>query len=207
MARFKWVNYFLTRKLWKLFPPENSYKSLYHLSFFSSQNKLTMNKRINRVFAIPLAVFFLIASVISCKQKTSDADLKTAVDNAIAANSNLSGTYADVKDGVVTLSGEVKTDAAKESAETAAKGINGVKSVVNNLTVAPAPAPVEITPDDPLKAAVENTIKPYPGVKATIQNGVVTLSGEIKKADLQKLMIALNSLKPKSIDNTQLIIK
>jgi len=166
-----------------------------------------MNKRINRVLAIPLTVFFLIASVISCKQKTSDADLKTAVDNAIAANSNLSGAYTDVKDGVVTLSGEVKTDAAKESAETAAKGINGVKSVVNNLTVAPAPAPVEITPDDPLKAAVENTIKPYPGVKATIQNGVVTLSGEIKKADLQKLMIALNSLKPKSIDNTQLTIK
>jgi hyperosmotically inducible periplasmic protein len=164
-----------------------------------------MSKRINEVLVIPLTVFFVIASLTSCKQKTTDADLKTAVDNAIAANSTLSGTYTDVKDGVVTLTGEVKDDAAKTSAETAARGINGVKSVVNNLTV--APPPVEITPDDPLKASVENAIKPYPGVKATIQNGVVTLSGEIKKADLKKMMMALNSLKPKSIDNTQLTIK
>ena len=160
------------------------------------------------MLVLPLTVFFLIASVTSCKQKTSDADLKTAVDKAFAGTGgNLTGAYVDVKDGVVTLTGEVKTEAAKAAAETFAKGINGVKSVVNNLTVAPAPAPVEITPDDPLKAAVENAIKSYPGVKATIQNGVVTLSGEIKKADLQKLMIALNSLKPKSIDNTQLTIK
>jgi osmotically-inducible protein OsmY len=166
-----------------------------------------MSKKINPVLAILLTVFLLIVSVTSCKQKTSDADIKTAVDNTIAANSTLSGTYSDVKDGVVTLTGEVKDDAAKTSAEAAAKGINGVKSVVNNLTVAPPPAPVEITPDDPLKAAVENAIKSYPGVKATIQNGVVTLSGEIKKADLQKMMMALNSLKPKSIDNTQLTIK
>lgn len=164
-----------------------------------------MNKRTN--LAIPLAIFFLIASVTSCKQKTSDADIKTAVDNAIAANSNLGGTHTDVKDGVVTLTGEVKDDAAKTSAEDAAKGVNGVKSVVNNLTVAPAQAPVVITADDPLKISVDAAIKAYPGVKATVQNGVVTLTGEIKRADLQKMMIALNALKPKSIDNTQLTIK
>jgi hypothetical protein len=58
-----------------------------------------------------------------------------------------------------------------------------------------------ITADDPLKASVDNTIKPYPGVNATIQNGVITLTGEIKRADLQQLMAALNSLKPKSIEN------
>ena len=63
------------------------------------------------------------------------------------------------------------------------------------------PPPVVITADDPLKASVDNTIKPYPGVNATIQNGVITLTGEIKRADLQQLMAALNSLKPKSIDN------
>jgi hyperosmotically inducible periplasmic protein len=166
-----------------------------------------MNKRINQVFALPLALLFLIALVTSCKQKTTDADIKTAVDNAIVANSSLSGTYTDVKDGVVTLSGEVKDDAAKTSAEDAAKGVNGVKSVVNNLTVAPVQAPVVITADDPLKASVDATIKAYSGVKATVQDGVVTLTGEIKKANLQKLMMALNALKPKSIDNTQLTIK
>ena len=160
-----------------------------------------MNKKINQVLAIPLLVLFFIASLASCKQKVSDADLKTSVDNAIAANASLSGASTNVNDGVVTLTGEVKDDAAKASAETVAKGVKGVKSVVNNLTVAPPPAPVVITADDPLKASVDATIKTYPGVSATIQDGVVTLTGEIKKADLQKLMMALNTLKPKKIEN------
>ncbi len=150
---------------------------------------------------LTLPIFILFVSLMACNSKTSDADVKTSVDNAIAANSNLSGTYADVKDGVVTLSGEVKDEAAKASAETTAKGIKGVKSVTNNITVAPPPAPVVITADDPLKASVDNTIKAYPGVTATVKDGVVTLTGQIKKADLQKLMMELNTLKPKKIEN------
>ena len=106
-----------------------------------------------------------------------------------------------MKDGVVTLTGEVKDDASKASAETVAKGVKGVKSVVNNLTVAPAPAPVVITADDPLKTSVDATLKDFAGVSASVQDGVVTLTGEIKRADLQKLMMALNTLKPKKIEN------
>ena len=158
-----------------------------------------MNKKIMRALAFP--AFILFVTLAACNSKTSDADVKTSVDNAIAANSNLSGTYTDVKDGVVTLTGQVKDEAAKASAETTAKGVKGVKSVNNNLTVAPPPAPVEITADDPLKASVDNTIKAYPGVSATVKDGVVTLTGQIKRADLQKLMQALNTLKPKKIEN------
>jgi len=150
---------------------------------------------------LALPTFVLFVSLAACNSKTNDADVKTSVDNAIAANSNLSGAYADVKDGVVTLSGQVKDEAAKSSAETTAKGVKGVKSVNNNLTVAPPPAPVEITADDPLKASVDNTIKAYPGVAATVNDGVITLTGQIKKADLQNLMKALNTLKPKKIEN------
>ncbi|HEY5969648.1 MAG TPA: BON domain-containing protein [Chitinophagaceae bacterium] len=159
-----------------------------------------MNKKIMRMLALP--VFILFVSLAACNSKTSDADVKTSVDNAIAANSNLSGAYADVKDGVVTLSGQVKDEIAKSSAETTAKGVKGVKSVTNNLTIAPPPAaPVEITADDPLKASVDNTIRTYPGVAATVKDGVITLTGQIKKADLQKLMMELNTLKPKKIEN------
>ncbi|HJS54601.1 MAG TPA: BON domain-containing protein [Chitinophagaceae bacterium] len=158
-----------------------------------------MSKNIIRML-IPSIAYFLLVSVIACKSRTSDADVKTAVDNAIAANSNLSGIYTDVKDGVVTLSGQVQDEAEKASAESMARGINGVKSVVNNLTVTP-PAPVVVTADEPLKASVDNTVKSYPGVTATVQDGVITLTGQIKRADLQNLMIALNSLKPKKIEN------
>jgi len=159
-----------------------------------------MNKKIMQMLTLP--AFILFVSLGACNSKTSDADVKTSVDNAIAANSSLSGTYTDVKDGVVTLSGQVKDEASKASAETLVKGVKGVKSVNNNLTVAPPPAaPVEITADDPLKASVDNTIKDYPGVVATVKDGVITLTGQIKRADLQKLMMALNTLKPKKIEN------
>ena len=158
-----------------------------------------------RMLALP--TFILFVTLAACNSKTSDADVKTSVDNAIAANSDLSGTYTDVKDGVVTLSGQVKDETAKSLAETTAKGVKGVKSVNNNLTVAPpSAAPVEITADDPLKASVDNTIKDYPGVAATVKDGVITLTGQIKRADLQNLMKALNTLKPKKIEN-QLTIK
>lgn len=161
-----------------------------------------MSKRIMRMFVMPMLAFFLVASVTSCKQKTSDTDVKTAVDNAIAANTQLSGISSSVDKGVVTLTGQVATEAAKSAAESAARGINGVKSVVNNLTVTPpAQDPVQITADDPLKAGVESTVKAYPGVNATVQDGVITLTGEIKRTDLQQLMAALNSLKPKKVEN------
>ena len=150
---------------------------------------------------MPMLAFFLIAGITSCKQKTSDADVKTAVDNAIAANTQLSGVSSSVDKGVVTLTGQVANDNDKSAAETAARGINGVKSVVNNLTVTPPAPSVQITADDPLKVSVESTVKAYPGVNATVQDGVITLTGEIKRNDLQQLMVALNSLKPKKVDN------
>ena len=156
------------------------------------------------MLAVPALLF--VVSTTSCNSKTSDADVKTAVDKAIAANSGPSTVSTSVDDGVVTLSGEVKDEATKTAAETAARGVNGVKSVTNNLSITPPP-PVVITADDPLKASVDNTVKAYPGVSASIQDGIVTLTGEIKRADLQKLMMDLNTLKPKKIDNTKLIIK
>jgi hypothetical protein len=66
---------------------------------------------------------------------------------------------------------------------------------------APAPAPVVIAADDPLSKGVTDAIKDYPGVKADVKDGVVTLTGDIKRAELQKLMMSLHTLKPKKIDN------
>ena len=148
-----------------------------------------------------LAVFFLV-NFSSCGPK--DSAVQASVESALRANPDLSGTVVSVKDGVATISGEVKSEAARAQGETVAKGIKGVKSVVNNITVAappPAPAPVVISPDETLNKAVTDALKDYPGVKAEIRDGVVTLTGDIKRSDLQKLMVALNSLKPKKIEN------
>lgn len=70
----------------------------------------------------------------------SDAATTTAVKSKLAADvrlSTLTSINVDTNGHVVTLSGSVPTAADKEMAEAAAKSIDGVTSVVNNLEVRP----------------------------------------------------------------------
>lgn len=138
-------------------------------------------------------------SFVSCKPK--DTDVKASVDKVLVINPDYSNAVVTVTDGVATLTGEVKDDATKAALEASVKNVKGVKSVVNN-TVVPAPvAPPVIAADDPLTAAVKDATKDYPGVMATVKDGVISLTGTIEKSKLVKLMQALNGLNPKSIDN------
>ena len=138
-------------------------------------------------------------TLTSCKPK--DSDVKTSVETAITSNPDASGVTVMVNEGVATLTGEVKDEATKAAIEASAKSAKGVKSVVNNLTVAPPPAPVVVAADDPLTTGVKDATKDLPTVTATVADGVVTLTGSIEKAKLTTLMQTLNSLKPKKIDN------
>ena len=140
----------------------------------------------------------------SCKSKPKDADLQKAATEAVAKVTDMGpAPMITVKDGVATLTGEVKDEAAKAAFAAALGGIAGIKEVKNETTVAPppAPAPVTITADDPLTKAVNDVLKDYNTVKAEIKDGVVTLTGEIQRSNLQKLMVTLNALKPKKIEN------
>ena len=111
-----------------------------------------------------------------------------------------------VKDKVVTLSGEVTDEATKNSAETSVKGIKGVKSVINNITVKPmeqvAP-PVAVNADDQIRQSVTSSFssKNIQGVNVSVANGEVTLTGKVKRADLSKVMQAANESKPKKVIN------
>jgi hypothetical protein len=76
--------------------------------------------------------------------------------------------------------------------------------VVNNVTLTPPPPvfiPPVITADDPLMQSVKDATKDYPGVKAEVKDGVITLTGDITKASLPKLMMTLNGLNARKIDN------
>lgn len=74
----------------------------------------------------------------SFKQAVSNATLTARVKTELLLNSNTSGMAIDVdsKDGVVTLSGEVKSGEEKELAARIAENADGAKSVMNHLTVA-----------------------------------------------------------------------
>ncbi len=67
-------------------------------------------------------------------------------------------------------------------------------------------APVEINSDATLRTSVDNVLKSYDGVSADIKDGVVTLRGNIRQDDLQSLIMKVQELKPKKVEN-QLTIK
>jgi len=109
-----------------------------------------------------------------------------------------------VKDGVVTLSGTCPDESCKHTSETSAKETKGVKEVVNNIIISapPAPAPtVEITSTDTLQTSLNSLLSAYKSVNGTVKDGVITLSGEIKRSDLTALMQSVNELKPKKVVN------
>ncbi len=143
----------------------------------------------------------LATSVLFTACKPKDSDIEKNVSTAVAGYPGVSVT---VQDGVATLSGEVADESTRAAVESAAKSAKGVKSVNNNLTlIPPPPPPVEISADSTLQQTVATTLSQMNlgKVVATVNDGVITLTGEIKKAELPNLMQKLNELKPKKIEN------
>jgi hypothetical protein len=65
---------------------------------------------------------------------------------------------------------------------------------------------VQIASSDSLQNGIQDATKDFPLVHAAVDGGVITLTGEIRKDQLPKLMMSLHSLHPKKITNN-LIIK
>ncbi|MBZ4652628.1 MAG: Osmotically-inducible protein OsmY [Proteiniphilum sp.] len=138
-------------------------------------------------------------SVASCK-KVNDADVQKAAQEALATDPALDGVVVTVQEQVATLTGIVEDDAAKTAAESAVAAVENVKSVVNRIDVVPS-APDYSELDATINAALADALKDYKTVTATVQDGVITLTGEIKERDLPKLMEKLNALNPVEIVN------
>ncbi|UPK70602.1 BON domain-containing protein [Chitinophaga filiformis] len=94
-------------------------------------------------------MMFLAVCLFACQP--SDSNVQQAVNEKLTATP---GVSAEVKEGVVTLNGEVPDEAAKMAAEDAVKGVNGVKAVTNNIMVQAA-----VPPPPPPPAATDTTMK------------------------------------------------
>jgi hyperosmotically inducible protein len=104
---------------------------------------------------------------------------------------SVTGVNVDTVDGNVTLHGKVKTDAEKQKAEAAVKGIDGVKNVKNLLQVVPEAFKEQVKEaDDAIKGKVQTSLKSDASLEdvkvASVNDGVVLLSGKTKTLD-QKL--------------------
>jgi osmotically-inducible protein OsmY len=87
-----------------------------------------------------------------------------------------------VKEGVVTLAGTVDTYAQRYAAERAVERVNGVKAIVNDLTVK-LPGALERSDADIAHAAV-NALRwhievPDERIQVKVTNGWITLEGEV----------------------------
>ncbi len=134
---------------------------------------------------------------ISCKPK--DADIKAAVEKALKADPSMTGTTVDVKEGVVTIGGECKDDACKTGCEKIAAEVKGVKSVVNNCTVAPPPPPppasLTTTIDATKMQQVKDGLKDIAGITVEFVGDKAVLKGEVTKANRMKIMQMLAAAK------------
>jgi len=152
-----------------------------------------------------LCAIVLFAGIALNSCKPSDEKLQKDVTTGVTAIS--SAVSSTVKKGEVTLSGVVNSEELKVAAEKAAAKVKGVSKVINKIEVQ-LPKPVEpvINPDDVLQktiaAAVAKGGDAFKKVVVAVKNSEVTLTGEIKKANLQKLMQIVNEAKPKKVNNS-----
>ncbi|MEP7237808.1 MAG: BON domain-containing protein [Ferruginibacter sp.] len=134
---------------------------------------------------------------VSCKPK--DADIKADVEKALKADPMMSNTTVDVKDGVVTIGGECKDDACKAMCEKTVAGVKGVKSVVNNCSVAPPPPPppasLSTTIDATKMQQVKDGLKDIPGVTVEFVGDKAVLKGSVTDANRLKIMQMLMAAK------------
>jgi len=146
----------------------------------------------------------LLSGVVLYSCNPSDEKVQNAVETALTTSGN-TAIGATVKDGIATITGTVESEEAKAAAESAVKAVKFVKSVDNKIQVV---VPVKINPDDTLTTTINEGLKAagFPDVKVAVSNGEVTLTGDIKKADLQKVMEIANGASPAKVIN-QLTIR
>lgn len=155
--------------------------------------------KVLRLLSVMTFILALGVSVSSCNQ-VKDADIQGSAQQLLSANPELTGVTVTVLNKVATLTGTVSDEPAKAYAENVVTGVQNVKSVVNQLEVVP-PAPDYSALDAAINAALPDALKDHDTVTATVQDGIITLNGEIKEKDLQVLMEKVNALNPVQVVN------
>jgi hyperosmotically inducible protein len=149
---------------------------------FAAQAQTTKDKVENRM------------EQVKDKAKSTTAEAKTAVSDswitsktkiALFADERVKGTQVsvDTKGGVVHLRGKVDSDEAKQAAAEVAGGIEGARSVKNDLQVISPTARKAVDANDKdIAKAVESRLSrdvQLKKVDVRADGGVVTLTGEV----------------------------
>jgi hyperosmotically inducible periplasmic protein len=149
-----------------------------------------------------LVLVALVMSVFAAACGKKDTDIQKAVQDKLIAD-GVTGVTASVKDGIATLSGEVADITVKTKAENSAKGVEGVKSVANNISLKPLPTPTPPIADPALTGKVTENLKKAgcTGATVTVENGKVTIKGSVPEAKYVECIQVVNQSGVGSIDN------
>jgi osmotically-inducible protein OsmY len=132
--------------------------------------------------------------VLGVKAVVNDLDVKLAtgterIDREIAEDAldalkrelpvSSQGITAVVRDGWITLEGQVQWDFQRRMAEQAVRGVRGVKGVVNLIKIEPKASPSEVKAriEEALKRSAEVDAK---NIEVEADDGVVTLRGRVR---------------------------
>lgn len=96
-----------------------------------------------KTLTLAMAVVALLALTVACSttespgEQIDDAVIVTKIKSKLAADMDVAATSINVdsEDGVVTLTGTLKSDEARRQAEQIARNTNHVKRVISRLRV------------------------------------------------------------------------
>jgi osmotically-inducible protein OsmY len=114
----------------------------------------------------------------------ADAQLKRNVEDELAAEPSVDAAAIGVaaKDGIVTLSGHVRSYTEKLAVERCLARLPGVSAIVSELDIQ-LPGSHRITDEDIARAAVDalewNSLVPQGRIKVEVGSGWITLEGEV----------------------------
>ena len=158
----------------------------------------------------------LALNTFGCDSQTvDDVGISAKVKGSLAADSQTSAIKigVDTTNGVVTLSGVVPTERERVKAEQVARSTEGVKQVVNNITINSASIGAsnagEKAEEAINDAAILTKIKAkllgegITGTDVDVAGGVVTLKGEVESAQksTQAADIARSTNGVKNVNN------
>jgi osmotically-inducible protein OsmY len=92
----------------------------------------------HKLFAISMTLILLAAACLAASKPPTDDVIYDQVNIKLTGDPVAKGgsIKVEVKDGVVTLTGVAADERQKDRAGKLAKKVNGVKQVINNVTVA-----------------------------------------------------------------------
>ncbi len=143
------------------------------------------------------------------ERNIEDGKITLALETELQLDESVPSHLVDVSvnEGVATLSGSVSNIMAKRRATELAETIKGVRAVVNNIEVKAIVRPDEELKQDILNALLYDPATDSYEVKPTVDDGKVTLTGEVESWQEKKLTeeVVMSVRGVREIDNNIVI--